>query len=54
MTAASAWWWAAGIAVALELFSGTVYLLMLAIGVAIGTIVVLMYVPILELATAIE
>ena len=29
-------------------------LLMLAIGVAIGTIVVLMYVPILELATAIE
>jgi membrane protein implicated in regulation of membrane protease activity len=38
MTAASWWWLAAGIAVALELSSGTVYLLMLAVGLACAAV----------------
>ena len=32
------WWWAAGAAVALELVTGTFYLLMLALGLAAGAI----------------
>ena len=38
MTEASWWWVAAGIAVALELSSGTVYLLMLAVGLACAAV----------------
>ena len=38
MTAASWWWVAAGVAVALELSSGTVYLLMLAAGLACAAV----------------